>query len=112
MFYSEYIFTKKGPLAKFWLAAHWDRKLTKSQISEIHIEEAVKSITESDVPIALRTSGHLLLGVVKIYSRQVKYVLADCNETLTRIKLVSLLYCCVLLWVLIYTLASVARNKS
>ena len=89
MFYSEYVLTKKGAFAKIWLAAHWDRKLTKTQIAETDIEEAVKQITESDVPIALRTSGHLLLGVVKIHSRKVKYVLSDCNEILTKIKLVS-----------------------
>lgn len=37
--------------------------------------------------LALRTSGHLLLGVVRIYSRKAKYLLQDCNETLGRIKL-------------------------
>ncbi|XP_064585767.1 double-strand-break repair protein rad21-like protein 1 isoform X2 [Zonotrichia leucophrys gambelii] len=36
--------------------------------------------------IALRTSGHLLLGVVRIYNRKVKYLLADCNEALTKMK--------------------------
>merc|ERR1719158_2221616 len=30
--------------------------------------------------MALRTSGHLLLGVVRIYSRKAKYLLSDCNE--------------------------------
>ena len=45
-----------------------------------------------EVPIALRTSGHLLLGVVKIYSRKVKYVLQECNETITKIKLVRSIY--------------------
>ncbi|KAH6812309.1 hypothetical protein C2S53_005920 [Perilla frutescens var. hirtella] len=33
-----------------------------------------------DVPIALRMSGHLLLGVVRIYSKQVEYFFEDCNE--------------------------------
>ncbi|XP_068063868.1 double-strand-break repair protein rad21-like protein 1 isoform X3 [Anomalospiza imberbis] len=36
--------------------------------------------------IALRTSGHLLLGVVRIYNRKAKYLLADCNEALTKMK--------------------------
>jgi len=87
MFYSEFVLTKKGPFAKIWLAAHWDRRLTKNQITDTDIKDAVKGIIQPVVPLALRTSGHLLLGVVKIYSRKVKYVLADCNETLTRIKL-------------------------
>ena len=39
------------------------------------------------VKLALRTSGHLLLGVVRIYSRKAKYLLADCNEVFVKIKL-------------------------
>uniref|UniRef100_A0A8C3U3V4 RAD21 cohesin complex component like 1 n=1 Tax=Catharus ustulatus TaxID=91951 RepID=A0A8C3U3V4_CATUS len=36
--------------------------------------------------IALRTSGHLLLGVVRIYHRKAKYLLADCSEALTKMR--------------------------
>ena len=38
--------------------------------------------------MALRTSGQLLLGVVRIYSRKAKYLLDDCNEALLKIKMV------------------------
>ena len=41
----------------------------------------------SQVKMALRTSGHLLLGVVRIYSRKAKYLLADCNEAFVKIKM-------------------------
>jgi cohesin complex subunit SCC1 len=82
------VLTKKGPLAKIWLAAHWEKKLTKNQITETNISTSVKDIAEPVVPIALRTSGHLLLGVVKIYSRKVRYVLQECKEAETKIKLV------------------------
>ena len=37
--------------------------------------------------MALRTSGHLLLGVVRIYSKKAKYLLADCNEAFVKIKM-------------------------
>lgn len=40
------------------------------------------------VPLALRVSGHLLLGVVRIYSRKVKYLMEDCSQALTKIKMV------------------------
>lgn len=40
----------------------------------------------SQFAIALRTSGHLLLGVVRIYHRKAKYLLADCSEALTKMK--------------------------
>jgi hypothetical protein len=39
--------------------------------------------------MALRLSGQLLLGVVRIYSRKAKYLLDDCNEALLKIKMVS-----------------------
>ncbi|TNM86725.1 hypothetical protein fugu_006955 [Takifugu bimaculatus] len=38
------------------------------------------------VKIGLRTSGHLLVGVVRIYSRKAKYLLADCGEALIKVK--------------------------
>jgi len=44
------------------------------------------SILFPEAPIALRLSGHLLLGVVRIYSRKVNYLFHDCSEALTKIK--------------------------
>lgn len=41
-------------------------------------------------PLALRLSGQLLLGVVRIYSRKAKYLLDDCTDALLKIKMVSL----------------------
>jgi hypothetical protein len=86
MFYSEFILAKKGPLAKVWLAAHWERKLSKAQISQTNVVRSVEDIVNPVAPLALRLSSQLLLGVVKIYSRQAKYLLDDCSEILTRIK--------------------------
>mmetsp|Transcript_53993 Transcript_53993/g.69336 ORF Transcript_53993/g.69336 Transcript_53993/m.69336 type:complete len:684 (-) Transcript_53993:252-2303(-) len=87
MFYSQIILAKKGPLGKIWLAAHWDKKLTKVQIFQTDISKSVDSIVNPSVPLALRVSGHLLLGVVRIYSRKVKYLMNDCTEALVKIKL-------------------------
>lgn len=44
------------------------------------------SILFPEAPIALRLSGHLLLGVVRIYSRKVNYLFHDCSEALIKIK--------------------------
>jgi len=41
--------------------------------------------------MALRLSGQLLLGVVRIYFRKAKYLLEDCNEAITKIKVVRYL---------------------
>jgi hypothetical protein len=39
-------------------------------------------------PMALRLSGHLLLGVVKVYSKKIYYLYSDCSEALIKIKMV------------------------
>ncbi|ODN02727.1 Double-strand-break repair protein rad21 [Orchesella cincta] len=87
MFYAHFVLAKKGPLARIWLAAHWDKKLTKAHVFETSIEKSVEGILHPKVKMALRTSGHLLLGVVRIYSRKAKYLLADCNEAFVKIKM-------------------------
>ena len=88
MFYSQIILAKKGPLGKVWLAAHWgDKKITRPQIFSTDIASSVDSIVNPTVPLALRVSGHLLLGVVRIYSRKVKYLANDCHEALVKIKM-------------------------
>ncbi|EDV23269.1 uncharacterized protein TRIADDRAFT_50556 [Trichoplax adhaerens] len=87
MFYAHLILSKKGPLAKVWLAAHWDKKLTKAQIYEADVKSSVDSIKSPQVKMALRTSGHLLLGVVRIYSRKAKYLLTDCSDAFVKIKM-------------------------
>mmetsp|Transcript_7240 Transcript_7240/g.10369 ORF Transcript_7240/g.10369 Transcript_7240/m.10369 type:complete len:857 (+) Transcript_7240:255-2825(+) len=88
MFYSQIILAKKGPLGKVWLAAHWgDKKLGRTQIFSADIASSVESIVHPTVPLALRVSGHLLLGVVRIYSRKVKYLVHDCHEAMVKIKM-------------------------
>ncbi|KAJ3104560.1 Double-strand-break repair protein rad21 [Phlyctochytrium planicorne] len=88
MFYSDVVLSKKGSLAKVWLAAHWEKKLSKSQFLQTNIQTSVGAIVgEGHEPMALRLSGQLLLGVVRIYSRKARYLLEDCNEALVKIKL-------------------------
>ena len=58
----------------------------KPEIMKTDIPESVKSIAEPQVPMALRVSGHLLLGVVRIFSRKVTYLLTDCSEAMLKIK--------------------------
>nr|XP_039260556.1 double-strand-break repair protein rad21 homolog [Styela clava] len=87
MFYAHFVLSKRGPLARIWLAAHWDKKLTKAHVFETNLEASVETIISPQVKMALRTSGHLLLGVVRIYNRKAKYLLADCNEAFVKIKM-------------------------
>ncbi|CAH7674487.1 Rec8 like protein-domain-containing protein [Phakopsora pachyrhizi] len=86
MFFSTEMLSKRGPLAKVWLAAHVERKVSKAQTLQTSIPGTVTVILEptstsvSTPPLALRLSGQLLLGIARIYSKQTKYLLEDCNE--------------------------------
>ena len=85
MFYSQIVLSKKGPLGKVWLAAHHDKKLSRPQIFAFDISDSVHNIVHPVVPLALRVSGHLLLGVVRIYSRKVHYLMEDAHEASIKI---------------------------
>eukprot|EP00898_Chlorokybus_atmophyticus_P000412 jgi/Chlat1/1371/Chrsp119S01784 len=86
MFYSHQILARKGPLGTIWIAAHLDRKLRKAQVYETDIEQSVDTIMYPKVPIALRLSANLMLGVVRIYNRKVNYLFQDCSEALVKMK--------------------------
>ncbi|XP_070695066.1 double-strand-break repair protein rad21-like protein 1 [Pempheris klunzingeri] len=87
MFYTQLFTSKRGALSKIWLAAHWERKLTKAHVFECNLETTIRDIISPKMKIGLRTSGHLLIGVVRIYSRKAKYLLADCTDALVKIKM-------------------------
>ncbi|XP_044488773.1 sister chromatid cohesion 1 protein 3 [Mangifera indica] len=82
MFYSQTFLARKGPLGTVWCAAHLQHRLKKSHYTSTNIPSTVDRIMFPEVPIALRLSGHLLLGVVRIYSKKVDYLHHDCNVVL------------------------------
>lgn len=101
MFYSEQLLTREGPLAHVWLAANVERKLTKQQLLHASITQSTKAIAVSSAPqnqsrsndgptqvepLALRVTGQLLFGVVRIYSRKAKYLLDDVSDALMKLK--------------------------
>jgi cohesin complex subunit SCC1 len=89
MFYSDTLLSKTGPLARVWLASNMGRKLTKKDYLSSNLESSIGvMIDRGSVPMALRLSGQLLLGVVRIYNRKVRYLLEDCNEALLKLKIV------------------------
>lgn len=89
------LLTRQGPLAHVWLASNYDKKLSKQQLlktnlirsSEYIANQPIQSSSrDTNQPITLRLSGHLLLGIVRIYSRKTKYLLDDVNEVLYKLK--------------------------
>lgn len=45
MFYELRVLAKKGILGNVWLAAHWDKKLTKTQVKSTNIVETAGMAT-------------------------------------------------------------------
>ncbi|KAJ3586179.1 hypothetical protein NHX12_012580 [Muraenolepis orangiensis] len=86
MFYTQLFTSKRESLVKIWLAAHWERKITKAYVFDCNLESTIEEIVSTKMKIGLRTSGHLLMGVVRIYYRKAKYLLADCNEARVKIQ--------------------------
>ncbi|KAG5487114.1 hypothetical protein LSCM1_07786 [Leishmania martiniquensis] len=90
MFFSTYVLTKKGPLAKVWLAAHWDKRLTRHEVKVVDLSQTILHIVRPVVPIALRTSGELLVGVVRIYALKVKHLLKEATEATLFLRVTTL----------------------
>lgn len=82
MFYSQTFLARKGPLGTVWCAAHLQHRLKKSHYTSTDIPSTVDRIMFPEVPIALRMSSHLLLGVVRIYKKKVDYLFQDCTVAL------------------------------
>lgn len=61
MFYNLVTFSRHGPLAKIWLAAHWEKKLTRQQILESNLDAAVQQVIRPTV----RTEGEIGKKIMK-----------------------------------------------
>lgn len=79
MFYSAEILGVKGRLAAAWIAARYDRKLTKAEVQELSIDGIIEEIEKKRIPVmALRTSSDILLGLIKILLRKTKIIYEEC----------------------------------
>lgn len=92
------IATETGPLAQIWLAANMST-IPRGSVLQTSIEESAEQIAKvagctpevsrncdgSADHITLRTSGELLQGIVRVYSKQAGFLLADIKDTLTKI---------------------------
>ncbi|KAI3670118.1 hypothetical protein L6452_41762 [Arctium lappa] len=91
---------KKGDLGHVWMAAHFPKRLRKdlveqtnitSSVGDSHVEvldPALDKILVDQLPVVTyRILGFLLLGVARIYSKKVEYLLYDCNNSLNEMKI-------------------------
>ena len=76
---------KKESLAKVWLAS---KKPTKKEALQTDIKATVEESLDEMSPhgrLDLPAYGNLLLGVSRIYSRQLKYFYEDLEQTCAKI---------------------------
>lgn len=79
------IFPPSSSLAQVWLAAHYDKKLTKSQTISTSLFPSIQEITMSE-EISLRVSSQLLLGISVIYNKKARYLLNDLGVVVQNVK--------------------------
>ncbi|GMH36325.1 hypothetical protein BSKO_04193 [Bryopsis sp. KO-2023] len=82
MFFTLTYCGRKGPLGVVWIASHLDKRIKRRQVFETSISDSVESILNPEAPFALRLSGQLLFGVVRLYARKCSYTVEDCRKTL------------------------------
>lgn len=49
VFFTQLFTSKRGPLARIWLAAHWEKKITKAHVFECNLEATVEDIISPQV---------------------------------------------------------------
>lgn len=59
--YSQLLNFKKGPLAKVWLAAHWERKLSKTQFLQTNIQTSVGKYSNIVLSLVLALGYYVTL---------------------------------------------------
>ncbi|KAG7673406.1 hypothetical protein Ndes2526B_g03148 [Nannochloris sp. 'desiccata'] len=83
MFYSSQLLSRKTALGICWLASHLESKrLKRAQVFEVSIAQSCDSIINPEAPLALRLSGQLLLGVVRIYQRKLTFLETDAKNAI------------------------------
>ncbi|KAI5651118.1 hypothetical protein M9H77_37123 [Catharanthus roseus] len=87
MFYSKGLLSKKGALGNVWIAAHGLKKLKREQVKKFNVSSCVDMIIRGEADkFAHRILAFLLLGVARIYSKKVEFLLHDCDDMLDKLR--------------------------
>ena len=71
-----------------WLAGSGVmRRISKATVMQAAIEKLAASIANPPVPLALRASSTLVLGVTRLHNKKTTYVLADAQEIQSKLRL-------------------------
>ncbi|KAL2951858.1 hypothetical protein AAZX31_19G078000 [Glycine max] len=67
------------------IAAFCFKNLKRTEVLDTDISSAVDKILQEMDVVSYRVLGYLLVGIIRIFSKKVEYVLEDCNEVLIKI---------------------------
>uniref|UniRef100_A0A7S3DJ52 Rad21/Rec8-like protein N-terminal domain-containing protein n=1 Tax=Palpitomonas bilix TaxID=652834 RepID=A0A7S3DJ52_9EUKA len=86
MLLTHYQFADNPVLGRLWIAAHNEKKVTKSQVVQANLMEAVDELLKPNLSISMRLAAHLLYGVVVVYARKAKYLMGDSSDALVKLR--------------------------
>lgn len=88
MFYAAQIISRDGPLHLVWIASYLESRLKKGDVEKVNIPWSVEQVEEfvGSHPLALRYTGPMLYGIVRIHDRKVKYLLQDANHAQAQLR--------------------------
>ncbi|XRB22338.1 cohesin complex subunit SCC1 [Pseudoscourfieldia marina] len=97
MFYSHELLARKSPLGLVWALAtnnttrgvSGKHAIARRHVLSQNIVEKCVAIMHPSAPLALRLSSILQLGVVKLYKKQVDYLLEDSAAFLAKLRVVA-----------------------
>ena len=78
MFYTDQL-QNDGSLSLVWLAAHSAKHLKKKETVSCNLESACDAVLAGS--FALRLSAFLVLGLYKVYDKQMTFLLQDCSHS-------------------------------
>ncbi|XP_021982411.1 sister chromatid cohesion 1 protein 2 isoform X3 [Helianthus annuus] len=82
--------TIKDKMDRLLTAAHFPQRVKKELVDKTNICESVDIILVKQFPVVTyRTLAYYLVGLVRIHSKKVEYLLVDCNRSLNEIKFFS-----------------------
>ncbi|KAI7733941.1 hypothetical protein M8C21_005327 [Ambrosia artemisiifolia] len=81
---------KKDELDPLLVAAHFPKRIKKEHVDKMNICYSVDKILVDKFPVVTyRVLAYYLIGVTRIYSKKVEYLLVDCNHSLNEMKFFS-----------------------
>eukprot|EP01126_Amoeba_proteus_P008048 TRINITY_DN12951_c0_g1_i2.p1 TRINITY_DN12951_c0_g1~~TRINITY_DN12951_c0_g1_i2.p1 ORF type:complete len:199 (-),score=18.67 TRINITY_DN12951_c0_g1_i2:350-946(-) len=88
MFYSQELLAHKGLFATVWQAGTTtnENRLRRRNVEGVPVSKLCRQISAPIVALALRLRAILLLGVIRVFATQVRFLFEDCQKLLFQVR--------------------------